>query len=699
LSLGTTKRVTPDNDAVTSPRLLSVVIVCYDMARELPRVIRSLAPDQQRDIALTDYELIVVDNGSATPPVLDDLERLAPNVGLVRLPSTSPSPAHALNVGVARARGTHLGLMIDGSHIASPGTLGLAARALGAYERGVAVVPAFTLGWDSMQALALASGYSIEQEDALLAQSDWVADGYRLFDLVAPVGVNADPWIGPFVESNLFFLSRTMWDEMGGVDERFDIPRGGFVNPDTLKRALELPGARCIELLGEATFHQLHGNLDRRTVTSQQSVVPEWVAQYESLRGAKFVSPNPSDRIYFGALSAPARRHFQRAVTQPISSATWPTRPVARAAATPRDAPSARTSAALLSLAKRELEAGRFVAAAEVCRVGRARLDDFSEFVPILVASSPSMRLVDLPDTQRYELHVARGEALMITGEIKAANSEFEAAIEIGAIDSRAHLGLARATLLGDSYMVHLGKLHELLNPGVYLEIGVANGLSIALARPPTVAIGIDPTPRLTTPVSATTSIFPLTSDDFFATSAHDALRGNSIDLAFIDGLHHFEQALRDFANVEAHSTRATVCLFHDTLPLDEMTQRRDRQTDFWTGDIWKLAVVLAERRPDLALFTVPTFPAGLTVVTNLDPGRRPEDYMSASVLDEFMALGFDEAEQRRNDALNLVPNEWSVLEQRLTNSGPTAPSGPPSSASSDRRDRRIGRLVRALTR
>ena len=35
---------------------LSLVVICFNMRRELPRTIRSLSPSMQRDIAATDYE-------------------------------------------------------------------------------------------------------------------------------------------------------------------------------------------------------------------------------------------------------------------------------------------------------------------------------------------------------------------------------------------------------------------------------------------------------------------------------------------------------------------------------------------------------------------------------------------------------------------------------------------------------------------
>ena len=43
---------------------LSVVVVAHDMSRELPRTVRSLAPDYQRGVKADDYEVIVIDNGS-----------------------------------------------------------------------------------------------------------------------------------------------------------------------------------------------------------------------------------------------------------------------------------------------------------------------------------------------------------------------------------------------------------------------------------------------------------------------------------------------------------------------------------------------------------------------------------------------------------------------------------------------------------
>src|SRR5262245_29731607 len=103
---------------------LSVVVVAYEMRRELPRTLRSLAAPYQRDIDAEDYEVIVVDNGSSSPLEVD-----SPSVRLHRLHPAPPSPARAANAGVALARGELIGLIVDGARIASPGLLAGARRA------------------------------------------------------------------------------------------------------------------------------------------------------------------------------------------------------------------------------------------------------------------------------------------------------------------------------------------------------------------------------------------------------------------------------------------------------------------------------------------------------------------------------------------------------------------------------------------
>jgi hypothetical protein len=108
------------------------------------------------------------------------------------------------------------------------------------------------------------------------------------------------------------------------------------------------------------------------------------------------------------------------------------------------------------------------------------------------------------------------------------------------------------------------------------------------------------------------------------------------------------------------------VILFHDTVPLDEPTQRRSCETTFHTGDVWKIVPCLKELRPDLDIFTIATPWTGLTVVTGLDPSSRvlKEGYDNAVA--KFIELPFSTIEHCMETSLNMVANDWTAVETRL---------------------------------
>jgi hypothetical protein len=166
-----------------------------------------------------------------------------------------------------------------------------------------------------------------------------------------------------------------------------------------------------------------------------------------------------------------------------------------------------------------------------------------------------------------------------------------------------------------------LAALHEALRPRTYLEIGVQHGWSLQLAGPETRAVGVDPQPQLRVEVGGATVVAD-TSDGFFARDPDhiDHLLGGSIDLAFIDGMHLYEYALRDFINVERFSTPGTVVVFDDVLPRNQHEASRDQCPGDWTGDVWRVEPILRQWRPDLSVALVDTQPTGVMVVYGLDP-------------------------------------------------------------------------------
>ena len=219
---------------------------------------------------------------------------------------------------------------------------------------------------------------------------------------------------------------------------------------------------------------------------------------------------------------------------------------------------------------------------------------------------------------------------------------------------------LASIMLPGEPYLVLMRRIHEHLRPRTYMEIGVECGDSLALVREGTLALGVDPAPKIAYPLRPTTKVFAETSDDFFAKrDLNIELGGQPIDLAFIDGMHRFEFALRDFMNLERYCTSESTILVHDCYPLDETTAAREPSTAFWTGDIWKLTLCLKEYRPELAVYTIATPPTGLGLVRNLDPHSNVLRDNLQRICQEFIPLSYATIAKQKPQLLNLFPNTW----------------------------------------
>lgn len=165
-----------------------------------------------------------------------------------------------------------------------------------------------------------------------------------------------------------------------------------------------------------------------------------------------------------------------------------------------------------------------------------------------------------------------------------------------------------------------LKRAHQILQPELYLEIGVESGRSLRLARRR--AIGVDPMPRLNAPLPPLATICRMGSDSFFRDEAESLLR-IAPGLVFIDGMHLFEFALRDFMNVEAFSDANTVVIIDDIFPNHPSQASRDRRTSTWTGDVWKIHDVLRQYRPDLRLIEIDVLPTGLLLVHGLEKSNK----------------------------------------------------------------------------
>jgi hypothetical protein len=206
-----------------------------------------------------------------------------------------------------------------------------------------------------------------------------------------------------------------------------------------------------------------------------------------------------------------------------------------------------------------------------------------------------------------------------------------------------AHIVQARRALPGPGYLAVLIWIHQTFKPATYVEIGVQNGDSMFAAHPEIVRIGIDPAPTPNKPLPGA-RLFTMTSDEFFANcSLTEELGQDHFDLAFIDGSHLFEQGLLDFINLERFAGPDSAIILHDCLPLDAATSARTRTTDFYSGDVWKMALCLRQQRPDLRMMTIPTPPTGLCIVTGLDRHSTVLQRSYADSVARYMDMTFDD--------------------------------------------------------
>jgi glycosyltransferase involved in cell wall biosynthesis len=427
---------------------LSVVVVVYNIPRQAARTLFSLSSAYQRHIDPDDYEIIIVDNGSNPPFDPSILEGLSGNFRLIRIEDALPSPAQAVNRGIAEARGEIIGVMIDGARIVTPGLLHFALHGARLYGRPIVGALGWYLGGD-YQRWAVGAGYNSAREDALLASIDWPSDGYRLFEIGTLDESSVDGWLLPISEYNALFMPRLMWTELGGMEERFDAAGGGLVNLDLFRRAVESPDAELVILLGEGTFHQVHGGVSTNSPTEQmQELLAAWTQQYQAIRGCPYDYPKVRHPpTYLGNFSRSALMRFVRSALYPFPRHVEP--PLGRdfdqqlwALRSPA-VPAEPVVAALVNLAQQEFRAGRYTATAAVARLIRERAPDEPEPQRLLSLVAAWIHFDGPPQPWTADYHLALGEAHRLLGEKEMATTHFQAALASDPHSAKAHTELS----------------------------------------------------------------------------------------------------------------------------------------------------------------------------------------------------------------------------------------------------------------
>ncbi len=108
-----------------------------------------------------------------------------------------------------------------------------------------------------------------------------------------------------------------------------------------------------------------------------------------------------------------------------------------------------------------------------------------------------------------------------------------------------------------------------------YLEIGCDNDENFSQIKIEN-KIGVDPLKGGTV---------RMTSDEFFKNN------NNNFDIVFLDGLHTYEQTIKDIDNSLKFLNTHGVILIHDCLPKKIWNQIVPRLYGHWNGDVWKAIV------------------------------------------------------------------------------------------------------------
>ena len=120
-----------------------------------------------------------------------------------------------------------------------------------------------------------------------------------------------------------------------------------------------------------------------------------------------------------------------------------------------------------------------------------------------------------------------------------------------------------------------------------YLEIGCDKDQSFSKIKIRN-KVGVDP-------ISGGT--IRSTSDNFFKNN------DNKFDVIFIDGLHYYQQVIKDINHSLEILNDDGFILVHDCLPKSLAQQAVPRYRGYWNGDVWK-AIVELRTKKNLDIFT-----------------------------------------------------------------------------------------------
>jgi hypothetical protein len=121
----------------------------------------------------------------------------------------------------------------------------------------------------------------------MLEEINWKKAGYGLFGVSVLAGANPTGERGAMNESCCLFLKRSLWNKIGGFNERFEGLGGGLGSLDLFRRLMLETKGEINVLGGEGCFHQIHGGIS----TSANPPRKDWEEEYLRLNGFAYHNP------------------------------------------------------------------------------------------------------------------------------------------------------------------------------------------------------------------------------------------------------------------------------------------------------------------------------------------------------------------------------------------------------------------------
>jgi len=177
-----------------------------------------------------------------------------------------------------------------------------------------------------------------------------------------------------------------------------------------------------------------------------------------------------------------------------------------------------------------------------------------------------------------------------------------------------------------------------------YLEIGCDKNQSFSKIKVYN-KVGVDP-------ISGGT--IRSTSDEFFLKNIN-----NNFDMIFIDGLHYYEQVIKDIKNSLKILNDDGFILVHDCLPRTLAHQAVPRYRGSWNGDVWKSIV---ELRNDINLDIITCeIDFGVAIIRK----RKNQNLLNLSQKD-FKSLKFQDYYYNHKKYMNIKNYDASLIHLNL---------------------------------